>query len=360
VLLAGIGAAAGGIAAACGSSATNGGANDGGSLDGGTFDASAYTQKDTGSSAPKMIMNNAPPGQSTDASADAFWANDPPPMYCGFDGGMEPATPGGTPDCPSDKNRQGCPCPSAGMSAACWPGLRVDRNVGQCKDGMTTCMETNEGTDLQWGPCMGYVLPEPGAEAGAPACKCFSGGQWLINNLSPCFVSGSSSGSGPVYAVSTIQQGDGGAAACPAISGPPPVPAPSQPWSTDSLTVDCPGHYNLCFSLKAGSASSPKSTDCTVMTVCTEADYPTANVTEVIPPLPGWTTTSDTCSTQFNTSGGYGEMTVQGLSELCEKVDNGMGGPMVFNRVQYCPTACDTDPSGAGCMDCMQGGSGSF
>src|SRR5262245_12681350 len=63
---------------------------------------------------------------------DAFWAQDPPPMTCGLDGSMLPLPPlpGGTPDCPDDKNRQGCPCTKPGTQAACWPGLRKNRNLG--------------------------------------------------------------------------------------------------------------------------------------------------------------------------------------------------------------------------------------
>src|SRR5437016_5172716 len=58
---------------------------------------------------------------------DAYWAQDPPPMFCTLDGGAlpPPPIPGGTIDCPDDKNREGCPCPTLGMTAACWPGLRV-------------------------------------------------------------------------------------------------------------------------------------------------------------------------------------------------------------------------------------------
>src|SRR5262249_36316580 len=117
---------------------------------------------------------------------DAFWANDPPPMWCGPDGGNKPPTPGGTVECPDDKNREGCPCTTEGQMAACWPGLRANRGIGICKDGTTTCITKGE-TQKVWGPCMGYVLPQPGATKGKEACKCFSAGQWAIANLSPCF-----------------------------------------------------------------------------------------------------------------------------------------------------------------------------
>src|SRR5436305_1120338 len=78
--------------------------------------------------------------------SDAFWANDPPPQFCYLDGGAfpPPKVPGGTPDCPDDKNREGCPCPKLGETAPCWPGLRINRNLGICKDGTTTCQQLGE------------------------------------------------------------------------------------------------------------------------------------------------------------------------------------------------------------------------
>ena len=328
-----------GLVVACGSS-SNGSGGDGG-LDG-------TTSHETGSLTP----TSTPP----EASVDAFFATDPPPMYCGFDGGTPPPTPTGTLDCPSDKNREGCPCPTLGTSAACWPGLRVNRGLGQCKDGTTTCVQGSEGLTQAWGPCSGYVLPTPGATKGAPACKCFSGGRWQIDNLSPCFATAANSS---IYAVSTYMNGS--TIACPTdLSATPPNPQPGVPWSTDSLTVDCPGHYKLCYTLKAGSAASPKASDCVVASVCSEADYLTASTPQAFPPLPGWTSADSACATTFANSGGYGEMSVLGLSELCDKVDDGSGNPDVFNRVQYCPESCNTNPSGAGCANCMAGGSGGF
>jgi hypothetical protein len=60
---------------------------------------------------------------------------------------------------------QGCPCPSAGVSVACWTGPPANRGVGQCKDGTQTCVATAEFG--QWGPCVGEVL-DCGVEAGMP------------------------------------------------------------------------------------------------------------------------------------------------------------------------------------------------
>jgi hypothetical protein len=339
--------------AACGSSTGSsfgdagpgGGGGEGGNGLGG---GDASLSHDTGSL-------KGPPMKDSSVSMDAFFANDPPPMYCGVDAGaVTPIT--GTLDCPSDKNREGCPCPTQGMTAPCWPGLRVDRNVGQCKDGMTTCDPSNEGLSLAWGACNGYVLPTPGATAGAAACQCFSSGKWAIDNLEPCFETDGSS----TYAVSTYVSGS--TIMCPSSMTVPP-PVPSDPWSTDTLTVDCEGQFQLCYTLKAGMASAPSPSDCVVAgPICTSAYYTTPNMPQTFPALPGWTglNPSSNCAAQFASTGGYGEMSVTGKSELCEVIDNGMGGALVFNRVQYCPTSCQTDPSGPGCTNCMAGGSGGF
>jgi hypothetical protein len=336
---------AAGILVACASSGSNsgsGGGDDAGSSGSGG-DGGFGTFGDTG---------------PTDSpfNPDAFWANDPPPKWCGPDGGPTPQPPGGTPDCPDDKNRQGCPCSPLGATAACWPGLRANRNLGICKDGTTTCVAINENQN-GWGPCVGYVLPQPGATTGAAACKCFSVGQWALANLSPCFVSDSSNnviGSVSTYIDST------GKAQCPPASN-PPAPEPGSTWTTDTLKADCAGHFKLCYALKAGTASAPKATDCSLMTpVCTEDDYSTANAVQPFPDLPAWTGTDTACAAQFASTGGYGEMSVIGESVRCDVVDDGHGNPFVFNRVQYCPLSCNSNPSGPGCTNCNQGGSGQF
>jgi hypothetical protein len=291
-------------------------------------------------------------------SADAFWSQDPPPMYCGPAGGGTPPTPpGGTPDCPDDKNREGCPCPTTGQTAACWPGLRINRGLGICKDGMTTCVQQGE-SNKAWGPCMGYVLPQPGVTSGKEACKCFSSGQWAIDNVVPCIAD---YGGGQVYATSSYIDASG-TVQCPANAPmtPPPAPQPGTTWSTNSLTVDCAGHFKLCYTIKAGNVSSPQPGDCVVTQACTEADYVTANQLQKFPDLPAWTSTDTACGAAFENTGGYGEMSVIGQSVRCDKVDDGSGNPFVFQRDGYCPLACDTNPSGPGCMGCTNGGSGMF
>lgn len=285
---------------------------------------------------------------------DAFFAEDPPPMECREDGTMGPLPdpPGGTPECPDDKNREGCRCDVPGEMAPCWPGLRANRNRGQCRDGVTTCEAFDEFSGA-WGPCVGPVLPTEGAIRGPAACTCFSQGQWALANLSPCFIT---YGTGNVYAIST----DPVTGLCPSDVPPePPAPAAGS-WSANTLRVDCEGRFNLCYTIKAGDGSAPLATDCVVAEACTEGWYAERDTVQPFPDLPAWAGADPSCAEAFVDGGGYGEMTVQGLSVECDEIDDGSGGRYVFNRVNYCPLSCAMTPDAPECVDCMMGGSGSF
>lgn len=303
------------------------------------------------------------PGEKPDGG-DPF-ANDPPPNYCGPNPQAAPPRPGGTADCPDDKNKPGCGCTTAGEEAACWTGLRVNRHLGICKDGVTKCLQKDENTKA-WGPCEGQVLPVAGQTKGAQACKCFSLGKWKLANLSPCFREycnaadcppGSQTG---YYAVSTFDDGTGAKCTDQGTEG--PGPTPPSPWTTDTLTVDCAGHFKLCYELKAGKFENPLPTDCSLTKQCVEGDYLKENVEQAFPPLPAWVSMNQDCAKQWQAGGGYGEMTVVGESVLCDKVDDGAGGSFVFNRVKYCPPLCRDAANAAlpECQNCGQGGAGEF
>jgi hypothetical protein len=158
--------------------------------------------------------------------------------------------------------------------------------------------------------------------------------------------------------VSTYIDGQG-KAQCPDPAN-LPNPQPGTTWSSDTLKVDCAGEFTLCYTLKAGTGTAPKSTDCVLAKKCTTGFYPTKGQVTPFPDLPAWTLSDSACATQFATTGGYGEMSVKGQSVLCEAVDDGHGNESVFNRVQYCPLACNQNPQGPGCQNCSQGGSGGF
>lgn len=283
--------------------------------------------------------------------SDAFWANDPPIMYCVIDGGTPPKPPGGTPECPDDKNREGCPCPTAGQVAPCWPGLRANRNLGICRDGQTVCLAGE--VQNTWGRCEGYQLPQEGATSGKEACQCFSAGQWKLDNLVPCFHFYNNE---LIGARSSRLVGPN-MTECPQAGAPPLQPLPGT-WSPNTVRVDCEGQFKLCYALKAGRATDPRPTDCEVIKVCTEAFYAKVNEVQSFPALPHWVATSQAqraCAQQFIERGGYGEMSVDGLSITCDKV-----GPKVFNRVQYCPLDCRMNDPRPECQNCGAGGSGNF
>jgi hypothetical protein len=276
---------------------------------------------------------------------DAFFINDPPPMYCGLDGGSftQPSPPGGTLDCPDDKNLPGCPCPTVGMTAACWPGLRANRGLGICKDGMTTCTQLSE-TVAGWGPCQGAVLPIPNATDGAGACRCFSHGLWNIENVSPCLVG---NGTTTTMAWSTS----------PAPSPQPPgcsgtPPAAGTIWSTDQVTADCEGTFTLCFTIKAFTKLTPSPTpqagDCVISQTCVKSDYTQVNMPQNWPSLPSWVApgSASSCVMQFATTGGYAEMSVKGETVTCDMIPD-----HVFQTVTYCAQ---------GQANCSPGGGGQF
>ena len=50
--------------------------------------------------------------------AGDLYANDPPPKWCGPGDQPVPPQPGGTEQCPDDKNKPGCGCLRAGEKAA--------------------------------------------------------------------------------------------------------------------------------------------------------------------------------------------------------------------------------------------------
>jgi hypothetical protein len=288
--------------------------------------------------------------QSQDASVPEFVPpDDPPPTSC--DGGGNWAWPGGTEECPADKNYQGCPCTREGETAACWPGYRKHKNRGACRDGTTTCRRSGEIV-LEWGPCEGYTGIDPVSKlplgaTGKAACTCFSGGYWQIANTSPCFSFTDPSYTQVQGAVSTLKS-TGNCPPAQSLDWQNPAP-PAEPWSANTVTADCSGYFKLCFTLKAlpSAASQPAPSDCVMKQICTEENYTTIDQPQAFPDLPGWITAAaaeKSCAQAFITHGGYAEMSVVGESDECDKLDK------VFQRVTYCPIRCSVQPnSPAGC-----------
>lgn len=311
---------------------------------------------------PATDFDAGPGGGSRDAhigpNPDAFFFDDPPPRICYPDGGMGPwpDPPGGTPECPDDRAREGCRCNRAGDTAPCWPGPRANRHRGTCRDGVATCEPWDEFGG-RWGACVGAILPTPGVEIGPQACECFSMGRWQIDNLGPCIISTASGD--PVAAVSTFINASG-MQQCPNNITDPPTPEPGTHWSTNRLTVDCAGSFRLCYTIKAGSRDNPLPTDCVMAESCVDTYYPQAGVVQELPPLPAWSTTNAACVRAYRDMGGYGEMSVLGLSVECDEIDDGSGQRRVFNRVGYCPARCNTMPDLPECANCGMGGSGGF
>ena len=294
---------------------------------------------------------------------DDLYKNDPLPKWCGKEGQPQPPPITGTEDCPSDKNKPGCGCETAGEEAPCWTGLRKHRNLGICKDGKAKCMPKNETANV-WGACEGQVLPVPDGK-GAEACSCFSVGEWKIANTSPCL----RNQAGGYYAYSTVLS-NGQATYCGPDPGQvaPEGTAPPGIWSTNTLKVDCAGTFRLCFRIRAGDYNNPKADDCVLGEVCTDADYKEANVEQPLPDLATWAGKDPVCAkkweadTPANVSPGYGEMIVKGQTVRCDAIDDGAGNDFVFHRVQYCARTC-RDAANANnpeCVACQLAGKGTF
>lgn len=334
-----------------------------GSEKGSTFEDKGPDQADSGSNTDGGDGTFDPSGRD----AGDPYANDPPPPWCGPSGQPEPPKPGGTEECPDDKNKPGCPCADVGKKEKCWTGLRANRELGVCKDGTAECQAIGENTKV-WGPCEGEVLPKEGAKKGPDACQCFSAGQWKIANLVPCYFEYTTNDVKSTYATSSHQDGDGNAE-CPAV-GPKPSAPPGQDWSTSTLKADCAGHFKLCYRVRVGDADKPTDGDCTVAETCTESDYVTANVEQPWPNLGSWLSKDDACVAKWQTnakneptkSAIYGEMVVKGKSVRCDVIDDGAGNDFVFNRVPYCPAMCDKaeNASDPACVECQQRGQGTF
>lgn len=322
--------------------------------DGGDHSRSDAQKRDAGSPDAMTYLIDA---ATRKFAPDAFFINDPAPPMCGPDGGMSEAPKlDGSVDCPADKNREGCPCPEPGKKAACWPGKRINRDHGICVDGKTTCGQTAEfGT--AWGPCEGYVLPKKGALSGPDACRCFSSGKWELSNLVPCIFQDPD---GDTYLYSSRPDAEGGYACDPVSLEDLPPSTPSDSWSTSRLNVDCAGQFELCYTLRAGKASDPSSSDCVLMRACVDVWYAEAGKTQSLDDLPGWVAADTQCAERFRTRGGYGEMSVRGKSIECDPVDNGKGDAYVFERTSYCRPDCNETPDAQECRDCSVSGSGKF
>jgi hypothetical protein len=273
--------------------------------------------------------------------ADAFFTKDPPPQYCGPNPQDAPPVPGGTPECPDDKNVPGCPCTVVGEKKACWPGPRANRSLGICKDGETECKKVGE-VGNQWGPCVGAVLPKPGVTKGKEACKCFSAGRWSIPNINICtrYSRDPNATSGPPITEADVS----GADSTNFASSPPGACFPlngtkSGPWSTNTLKVDCVGKFKLCYTVKAGDGENRKADDPVLTQQCTEAFYPEADKEMPFPDLGHWSAPVAAAKAYF-ARGGYGELSVIGESERCDKVDDGAGNPLVFQVLKYCQPKC--------------------
>lgn len=298
-----------------------------------------------------------------------LYKDDPPPAWCGIDGGA-PVPIGGTLECPDDKNKPGCGCETPGKEDDCWTGARKNRNLGECHDGRTICKSIGENRNV-WGECVGQRLPQPNS-TGADACSCFSLGIWKIANTAPCIWTPDKK---TYYAYSTLppaKEGDG-PRKCETTDHLESGQKTTEPWSTDTLVTDCAGTFKLCFRIKVGDYKNPSPNDCTMGVSCVDVDYQEPKKEQPLPDLPSWFSTDSACAKKWEVdtpedkSPGYGEMFVQGGQTVtCEAVSNvPKDQEFVFNRLQYCPLICrpghpNYQPNHPECVACKLAGEGKF
>jgi hypothetical protein len=184
--------------------------------------------------------------------------------------------------------------------------------------------------------------------------RCFTKGQWKVDNLVPCLVEGESQR----FFLYSSRSSAGGYVCDPVRSTPPP--APDSAWSSSTLQVDCAGKFELCYTLKAGSSAAPKPTDCSLVKLCVNTVYAQPGLTQRLPDLPGWSTEDSVCSKRFVDRGGYGEMSVRGTNQTNQPIDDGHGQPLIFERTTYCSPTCNDTPDLPECKDCSVNGTGMF
>jgi hypothetical protein len=194
-----------------------------------------------------------------------------------------------------------------------------------------------------------------GGDSGNQTCgSCFLKGSWKIDNLSPCFVSTAPAADGGASMLAAVVSTylEAGTSRCPED----PAALITRPWSTSTLTTDCPGRYHLCVTLKAGDAKMPGAGDCTVVQSCADDQYAVANLAQMWATLPGWRVADAAlpCAQKMRDQGGYAQLTVSGTADQCGAIQK------TLSVVGYCPLSCKATPNIPECMNCKTGGGGTF
>ncbi|MDB4990951.1 MAG: hypothetical protein JWN04_6129 [Myxococcaceae bacterium] len=150
----------------------------------------------------------------------------------------------------------------------------------------------------------------------------------------------------PAHVYSTSWDATKKKASCEPYSD--PQPAPTAPWTSVQVSSACQGTGQLCIAIRAGSASSVSSEDCTLAMRCSDIAYSTPNQIADVAPLAGWTAQSSACAQRQEQLGAYLELTL-----VSDQLGCGMGLEQV-QRIPVCPAHCRDDASGLGCDVCAK------
>jgi hypothetical protein len=164
-----------------------------------------------------------------------------------------------------------------------------------------------------------------------------------VDNLAICAAQSTMTAPPRVY--STAQTT--GEATCEDDDGRFPHRVPAAPWTKLHISSPCTGNGKMCFSLRHGTAESPKDSDCVLAERCVDFDYQATDGSTVeLPMMPGWTVTDQTCAFLYEREGGYIEFHAEDAEVGCA---SGLEGSL---RTQTCPVHCAEQPDAAGCSAC--------
>lgn len=318
--------------------------------DGGTEGSAPSSSGDMGDSGGTGANSSGDSGASTVEGQ---------PKWCG-PADAQPPPIGGTDACPSDKNLPGCPCAALDAEAACWTGLRKNRQVGVCHDGRTKCVAGAAGN--VWGACSDEKLPDGNPTNDQAACTCFSTVKWKIDNIAPCIWQDANG----YYAYSTWPASNAtpGVEGCGLSDHLARDVQPEKAWSTSTLTTDCPGSFKVCVRLRAGDWTNPSENDCILGQSCVDAKNIKAFEATKLDDLPPWKTVDGVCAKAYETAPdtqtpGYAELTVTGKTTTCNAVaSEASDKEHLFKRIPICARICRPgspgyDPSNADCIKCQ-------
>ena len=189
-----------------------------------------------------------------------------------------PPTPG-TPECPDDKKPPRLRMSDAGKTIPCLAGAARKPQLGHLSRRRNHLRARAGELGQNLGSMKDTSCPSPERPPEPMPASVFRRDAGRFDNLVPCFYTLKRSRH---RATSSVIQGGK-----PTCVDEPAAAKPTSPWSPEHLTVDCVGHWKLCYTLRAGDGKI-RSTDCVVATSCNRRRLPMPTNHQALPQLPAW------------------------------------------------------------------------